>query len=61
MEEFRNMIESYVFIYKDLKLQLTITTGLKQYEANLDIDEWINLADKLLYQGKNSGKNKTVI
>lgn len=61
MEELRNVMDSYVFIYKDLKLKLTITTGLKQYIDNLDIDEWINEADKLLYQGKNSGKNKTVI
>jgi diguanylate cyclase (GGDEF)-like protein len=61
IEELRIVMERYVFTYNDLTLNLTITTGLKQYQENLDIDEWINQADKLLYQGKNSGKNKTVI
>ncbi len=61
IEDLRKVMEKNEFLYNDLKLKLTITTGLKQYQDNLEIDEWINQADKLLYQGKNSGKNKTVI
>ena len=49
------------FKYNDLKLSLTITTGLAKYQNNMAVDDWINQADKLLYNGKNSGKNKTVI
>lgn len=61
IEELRKVFEKYTFTYNELKLSLTITTGLTQYQNNMVIDEWINQADKLLYKGKNSGKNKTVI
>ena len=61
IEELRKLNEKYVFTYNDLKLKLTITIGLTKYQNKMDADEWINQADKLLYQGKNSGKNKTVI
>ena len=61
VEGLRKFYEQYSFKYNDLKLSLTITTGLAKYQNNMVVDEWINQADKLLYNGKNSGKNKTVI
>ncbi len=61
VEGLRKFYEQYTFKYEDLKLSLTITIGLTKYQDNMAVDEWINQADKLLYEGKNSGKNKTVI
>lgn len=61
LDDVRLMVSEYVFKYKDNELHTTITTGVAKYEAGISIDDWITLADKKLYVGKNSGKNKIVI
>lgn len=60
LDMIRQKISDYVFEYNNKKLKATITIGIASYEENISLDEWISKADKMLYKGKNSGKNKTI-
>ncbi len=57
----RKQVEDHDFIFEDINIDVTITTGAADYINDLANDEWINIADSKLYEGKNSGKNKTVM
>ena len=61
LEKFRKEVEDYTFENDEASTKLTITMGLSQYNKGLSLDEWINTADKKLYAGKYSGKNKIVL
>lgn len=60
LENFRKTIEEYKFLFNEQIIHLTITIGLEKYLDNIAIEEWIGLADKKLYTGKTTGKNKIV-
>ncbi len=49
------------FIYNDKKVKVTLTFGISEYSSTIGLDASINNADKALYKGKNTGKNKAVI
>ena len=59
--DLRKYIASHIFQFNDTKIKITITIGVGIYEENMSIEAWIDNADSKLYQGKNSGKNKTVM
>lgn len=56
----RKKVEEYSFVYDNKELHSTITIGIASYEENDDLDRWIEKADKMLYKGKESGKNITI-
>lgn len=60
LEDIRKDIEGYHFQYEEQKFRLTITLGTALCNIEQSLDEWVNLADKKLYVGKYSGKNKVV-
>jgi len=61
-ERIRKKIESTDFVYKGTKLTVTMTFGMSQWAGpDDDIDTCIMRADKALYRGKESGKNKVVV
>ena len=60
LESIRREVEQHEFVYEELNLRLTITIGVAKYEEGLTIDQWVDLADKKLYIGKKSGKNRLV-
>lgn len=60
LESFRRDIESHDFVYNDAHFRVTITIGLAEYVSGETLTEWIDNADKKLYEGKRSGKNKVV-
>lgn len=60
LEGIRREVEQYQFIYEQYSLHLTITVGVAKYEEGMSLDEWIDAADKKLYIGKKSGKNRMV-
>ena len=60
LEDIRKEIEQYPFQYGEQKFRLTLTLGTALCNIEQDLDQWVNLADKKLYVGKYSGKNKVV-
>jgi diguanylate cyclase (GGDEF)-like protein len=43
--------------FKDSNFSVTLTFGICEYIEGMEIASVINIADKALYRGKNSGKN----
>lgn len=45
------------FVYNDgTVINLTVTVGVARYQNGQTVDEWINVADGRLYNGKQTGK-----
>ena len=61
LEVLRQTIEKELFEFEKYKLNITITIGAVDYQKDLTLEKWVELADKKMYFGKNSGKNKTVM
>lgn len=58
-ERIRTEIENFPFAYSEHSFRCTITLGLTLYDNSVDMDENIARADKALYEGKRSGKNRS--
>lgn len=60
-ERLRQTIMDHVFHYQEEKVQVTLTFGISEYCDNLSMEDIIKRADRALYQGKSSGRNKCVV
>ena len=61
LENIRRSIADKDFVYNDnIVIHLTVTIGVARYRNGQTVDEWINVADGRLYDGKQTGKNKVV-
>ncbi len=60
-EKIRKRIEKEKIDYKDSTLSITMTFGICTFSEELTADECITQADKALYEGKKSGKNRIVL
>jgi len=56
-ETFRKMTEDEIIDFNDEKISVTVSIGAA-VSSGKSIDSMITLADELLYQSKNSGRNK---
>ena len=61
LDGLRKSVDSYPFQYEDISLHITLTIGAAWFSPSQSIDEWINEADKKLYEGKAEGKNRVVM
>ncbi len=59
-EKIRADIESAVVKTNQDEISVTASIGFAKYDNNSSILEWLEMADKALYEAKNSGKNKVV-
>lgn len=59
-EKIRKQIDKKIFKFNDNVLPVTMTFGLCTFSKDLTIDECISNADKALYEGKKTGKNRVV-
>ena len=54
-------VRNYNFRYGEVRFRMTLTMGSAVYERGQRITDWIDRADKKLYIGKNTGKDKYVL
>lgn len=60
-ERFRKKIEELSVNIGTKNIQITITLGVSQYDLHLGADRSIQQADKALYEGKETGRNKIIV
>lgn len=60
-ERFRQKIEKTVVKLGDKEIKVTITLGVAAYDEKLGVERSIQQADKALYEGKESGRNKVTV
>lgn len=60
MERFRKQIEGSAIAIDDGEIQITLTIGLAEHRFGTNLNDTITLADELLYQGKEAGRNRIV-
>ena len=61
LEELRKVIEKEIIEYEGEKINITITIGVAIFAKDMNLAHWVELADRKMYTGKKSGKNKTVL
>ncbi len=60
IEDVRKSIESLNILYDNKFIDITISCGISFYDNSYKtLDDFLNSADKLLYQAKRDGRNKT--
>lgn len=59
-EQIRRLLKERTFDF-DVNKKITVSIGAVWYEKGWDSVKWIAEADKLLYQAKNSGRDRVVI
>lgn len=60
-ERFRKRIEETTVVHGETKINVTITLGVARFDSALGADKSIQMADKALYEGKETGRNKVVV
>lgn len=61
VENIRENISLFKIKHKGFKIIKTVTIGLVEFDLNYSIEENINNADKVLYKGKRSGRNRVEV
>jgi diguanylate cyclase (GGDEF)-like protein len=59
-ERIRKTVENTRFIYKGRRLFRTISIGVTEYTEGQDLKEFLEKADRALYQAKEMGRNKVI-
>jgi len=57
-DKIRTIIESFKFMYKGERINITISAGISQRSKQKTVKETVEAADKMLYKAKESGRNK---
>lgn len=60
LENLRQAVESTKLSYQGQDFAISVTIGTSCFQSGQSLDTWIQDADKKLYQGKNSGKNRVI-
>lgn len=58
MERCRKAIEDSIFVIDDNNIKVTISIGITKYKPMITSAEMIEIADRALYESKQSGRNK---
>ena len=54
----RSIVEQFKFLYKNERINITVSCGVAQRSMHVSKEEAINAADGLLYKAKEAGRNK---
>ena len=60
-ENIREGVMTSPTVYKDIKINTTVTLGIATFRENEDLDELVDRADKALYLAKYKGRNRCEI
>ena len=60
-ERIRKTIESSTVTCGDKSLSLTLSIGVAQYQPGMSVTEFVNEADRALYEAKSEGRNRVAI
>ncbi len=60
-EKLRTIIELHTFMLAGQEVRITITCGVAELQSPNTIENALKLADKLLYKGKENGRNQVVV
>jgi diguanylate cyclase (GGDEF)-like protein len=59
-ERLRKIIEALTIEYDQNSIKYTVSLGIAEYSSELkDYNEWLERADRALYEAKNSGRNQS--
>lgn len=61
LEEIAEAIRNEVITYEDYEVKVTMTFGMAEYAPPNKLDYVLSKADRLLYEGKEAGRNRIVI
>lgn len=61
LKRIKSIVTENSFVYKDKQLKVTFSAGVTIRNSYKTYDEAITKADKLLYEAKNSGRNKIIL
>ncbi|TCJ77160.1 UNVERIFIED_ORG: diguanylate cyclase (GGDEF)-like protein, partial [Anoxybacillus amylolyticus] len=59
-ERIRKTVENTKFIYKGMRIFVTISIGVTEYTEGQDLQKFLEKVDQALYQAKETGRNKVV-
>lgn len=57
----KDKIQKKVFLYKNKKIKITCSFGIREFNTETNIVSMINKADELMYKSKKNGRNKISI
>jgi diguanylate cyclase (GGDEF)-like protein len=61
-ERLRKKIEALTIEYEQNRINYTVSLGIAEYRRDLkDYNEWLEHADRALYEAKNSGRNRSFL
>jgi diguanylate cyclase (GGDEF)-like protein len=60
-ERIQKNVRQGVWIYNQVQIVISLTLGIATFDGETDLDVVIKKADRALYEGKNNGKNCTVM
>lgn len=60
MEKLRREVNAKPFEYDGKQINVSITIGVSRCVEDEPVNRWVQRSDKLLYKGKQSGKNQVV-
>ncbi len=57
-EKLREVVSKSKFMYKDVRIPITISGGIADRKSSQDMEDMLKRADENLYFAKESGRNK---
>jgi diguanylate cyclase len=61
-ERIRRLVEKCTVVYDEMDIKFTISIGIAGFKlTHKDSTQWLDTADKALYQAKESGKNRVIL
>ena len=59
-DKIRSIVEHFKFLYKNERINVTVSCGVSQRSMQKSKDETLNTADSILYKAKEIGRNKVM-